>query len=223
MNVDEKIDALIADLNNTKHKFPHIHGDCNLTHFGYCFPHVKLDGLWLEFGVYEGKTISTIANCNPTKTIHGFDSFDGLPERWDAKNPKGAYTLQGTIPSRIYRGDNVIHGEKYQDWNNNIVLVKGLFDDTLPKFISEHPEIVAFMHIDSDLYSSAKTILSEFKNQIVPGTVICFDDWCGYPSNADRDHEIKAFAEFLLETDLGFRSLSYQTDAQYSQVGFLIT
>jgi hypothetical protein len=220
MNVDDKINDLIADLDHAEHQFPHIHGDCNLTHFSYCFPHVELSGLWLEFGVFRGGSIGTIASCNPNQTIYGFDSFDGLPEDWNKNNPKGKFSLGGVVPDRIFRGLNVIHGEQYKDWDSNIVLVKGLFEDTLPPFVAEHPENVAFMHIDSDLYSSAKTIFGELKDRIIPGTVICFDDWCGYPNNPHRD-EVKAFAEFLLGTGLGCGPpLSHQTDLNYSQVGY---
>tara|TARA_R110000868_G_scaffold45841_24_gene151870 strand:+ start:1455 stop:2138 length:684 start_codon:yes stop_codon:yes gene_type:complete len=222
-SIDEKIDMLLVDLEKSEHKFPHIHGDCNSTHFGHCFKHVSLNGLWIEFGVFSGKTISTIASCNPTQTIYGFDSFDGLPEFWDNANPKGAYTLNGAIPLKIDRGPHCLHGSRYQDWNSNITLIKGLFEDTLPSFVADHPENIAFMHVDSDLYSSAKTIFRVFEKRIVPGTVICFDDWCGYPTNIDRNHEIKVFAEFLIETGFGYKPLSYQTDPNYSQVGFLIT
>jgi hypothetical protein len=222
MTVNEKIDELLAELEKTEHKFPHIHGDCNLTHFSHCFPHVKLEGLWLEFGVFKGGSIGTIASCNPSHTIYGFDSFEGLPEHWNAENPKGKFSLQGVIPSKIFRGVNVIHGKPYREWNDNIKLIKGWFVDTLPGFTAEHPENVAFLHIDSDLYSSAKTIFKAFAGKIVPGTVICFDDWCGYPANKNRDHEIKVFAEFLIETGYGYKPLSYQTFQTFSQVGFLI-
>lgn len=36
-------------------------------------------GLYLEFGVYDGTSINFIASYNPTATIYGFDSFEGLP------------------------------------------------------------------------------------------------------------------------------------------------
>jgi hypothetical protein len=222
-SIQNKIEEVFHNLaHNCENIFEHIHGDCNLTHFGNCFKHVGVEGLWLEFGVFQGKTIGTIADYNPAKTVYGFDSFEGLPEFWTAENPKGAFSLDGKIPPQIFRGLNVIHGEPYQDWNSNIQLIQGWFEDTLPGFIKEHPEPVAFMHIDSDLYSSCKTILDTLKNQIVPGTVICFDDWAGYPANTDIEHEPKAFAEFLIETGLGYKCLSYQTHEHYSQVGFLI-
>ncbi len=222
--VQDKIQQLIQlTCKSSKHKFRHINGDCNLTHFGNCMPFVKLDGLWLEFGVYQGKTIGTIADLQPNKPIYGFDSFYGLPEHWDNDNPIGSYTLHGRIPALIDRGDNVIHGERFKKWNDNIVLIQGLFESTLPEFVSSHKDMVAFIHIDSDLYSSAKTILHYLTNQIVPGTVICFDDWCGYPTCHNVDHEVKAFAEFLLLKQYNCTSISFQTYDTYSQVGFLIT
>lgn len=37
-------------------------------------------------------------------------------------------------------------------------LVVDWFDDTLPGFLSEHPGPVSFLHVDSDLHSSATTV-----------------------------------------------------------------
>ena len=41
---------------------------------------VTIDGLYAEFGVNNGGTITYIARQKPKHTIHGFDSFEGLPE-----------------------------------------------------------------------------------------------------------------------------------------------
>jgi hypothetical protein len=38
------------------------------------------EGLVLEFGVYYGKSLRHIASSFPGQTVHGFDSFNGLPE-----------------------------------------------------------------------------------------------------------------------------------------------
>ena len=44
------------------------------------------DGYWLEFGVREGTTIEQFLKYKPTAHIHGFDSWQGLPESWDVGN-----------------------------------------------------------------------------------------------------------------------------------------
>ena len=37
----------------------------------------------LEFGVFRGKSIRTIAKVVPKRKVYGFDSFIGLPEDWE--------------------------------------------------------------------------------------------------------------------------------------------
>jgi hypothetical protein len=221
--LENKMDELLGRALDAPWKHPHIHGDCNRTYFEQAFPHVGVDGLWMEFGVYRGKTISVIAEYTK-KTVYGFDSFEGLHEDWDRDNPKGAYSLGGIIPEEAIDGslEMATAGQATKSWPPNVKLIKGYFEDVLPAFVQEHRAPVAFMHIDSDLYSSAKTILSQFRERIIPGTVICFDDWCGYPICTDRNHEIKAFAEFLLETGYSYEVLAYQTNSRYSQCAFII-
>lgn len=142
---------------------------------------VKTDGFYLEFGVYQGFTVDYIARLFPTKTIYGFDSWQGLPEDWNHKHPKGSYSTNGTIPSVP----------------SNVKLISGWFEDTLPEFIKNNPNIkTAFVHIDSDLYSSAKTIFKHFGHTFVHGTVIVFDE---YSQDAG---EKKAFEEWLEEVEL---------------------
>lgn len=43
---------------------------------------VAVDGHYLEFGVFTGGTIRYIARRSRSRVIHGFDSFEGLPEHW---------------------------------------------------------------------------------------------------------------------------------------------
>jgi len=48
----------------------------------YSLRAVGIDGHYLEFGVFTGGTIRYIARQIGARTIHGFDSFEGLPEAW---------------------------------------------------------------------------------------------------------------------------------------------
>lgn len=176
---------------------------------------VTVDGLWLEFGVFRGRTICNISDCTD-KIVYGFDSFEGLHENWNYDNPKGIYTLHGKIPEGAICGEDWEVPYKMKPWPENVVLIQGYFDDTLPNFLSENSEKVAFCHIDSDLYSSCKTIFNLLKDRIVAGTIIAFDELIGY--NNFMEHEIKAFAEFLLETNFDYDVLYYQNPNDYGQV-----
>ena len=66
----------------------------------------------------------------------------------------------------------------------NVANNVGLFNETLPTFLASmaHKE-TAFIHVDGDLYASAKDVLCSFvqRDAIVNGTVIVFDELIGYP------------------------------------------
>ena len=144
--------------------------------------------LYLEFGVYEGYTLRRWAKLlnNPNSSLHGFDSFEGLPENWDQLRVKGTFDVKGVIPS-------------YED--PRVALHQGWFEDTLPPFtLPQHDRLV--IHIDADLYSSTKFVLDTLRERIVPGTIIIFDEFC------DRLHEMKAFDEYLRNNGGQFRFLA---------------
>jgi predicted O-methyltransferase YrrM len=85
----------------------------------------------------------------------------------------------------------------------NVELVVGWFDDTLPGFAAAHAdEALALLHVDCDLYSSTKTIFAALARHIVPGTVIIFDEYFNYPEW--RLHEYKAFAELTRERGIDY-------------------
>lgn len=144
-------------------------------HIYHALDHVKIDGLYAEFGVFRGRSLKRIANKIFPKKVYGFDSFAGLPESWYCV-PKGGFATD--IP--IFE-------------ETNIELVQGLYEDSCPSFKFDGD--IAFMHIDCDLYSSTKTVLDVFGDRIVSGTVIVFDEYYNYPGY--ENHEYKAFSEFL--------------------------
>lgn len=156
----------------------------------------------MEFGVYQGHTINTISSLLPDKIVYGFDSFEGLPEDWNIYVKKGNFNLNGVLPKV----------------NENVRLVKGWFNETLPDFVKEHSEPCAFIHVDCDLYSSTKTIFHELRNQIVSGTVIAFDEYFNYPGW--QEGEYKAFMEFLAWNNLKFEYIA-RTDTFQAAVKIL--
>ena len=95
-------------------------------------------------------------------------------------------------------------------WNSNIRLIKGLVEDTVPTFLEENEGPIAFAHMDLDLYSSTRSVFNNIAPRIVDGTVIAFDELLDYPEY--REHEIKAFAQLLLENDLDFTPLIYHNN-----------
>jgi predicted O-methyltransferase YrrM len=147
-------------------------------------------GLILEFGVYGGYTINIIAT-QTQQNVYGFDSFEGLPEDWRPGYDQGTFKI------------------KLPKVKKNVILIKGWFNQTLPQFIKKNNDKCKFIHIDSDLYSSAKTVLNNLRKNIVPGTVIAFNDFFNYPGW--REGESKAFFEFVQKNNLKYEYLAYHS------------
>lgn len=148
----------------------------------YAVKHTRIDGLHLEFGVRSGSTINHVARLRPSWTLFGFDSFEGLPEAWSGYTlTKGAFA-----------------GESTPTVEPNVQLVKGWFDDTLPTFVAENQGPIAFVHVDSDIYSSAKTVLEQVGARLQTGSVIVFNEYFNYPNW--KQHEYRAWQEYCAST-----------------------
>ncbi|MCM8736754.1 class I SAM-dependent methyltransferase [Azospirillum sp. A1-3] len=136
-------------------------------------------GLVLEFGVRRGTSLNHIADV-AGQEVHGFDSFEGLPEGW-VNSPRGVLTTGSQLPPV----------------RDNARLHVGWFEDSLPPFLAAHPGPVRFVNVDSDIYASARTVLTALADRVFPGTVIVFDEYIG--NRSWRDDEYRAFQEFAAE------------------------
>lgn len=146
------------------------------------------EGLTLECGVYFGRSLRLIAD-RTAGAVHGFDSFQGLPEAWNATEGAGAYSTAGRLPEVA----------------DNATLHTGWFEHTLPPFFAANPGPIRLLHIDCDLYSSTCTVLAAAGPRLVPGSVIVFDDLLGYPGY--EQHELRAFEEFVHASGLRWELL----------------
>lgn len=145
-------------------------------HLRNCARFTMSDGLVLEFGVFQGKTVNRIAKEFSNDVVFGFDSFEGLPESWQSVD--GAFLEEGTFAV-----------DKLPKVRKNVKLIRGWFEETIPIFLHVEPEpIIKFLHIDCDLYSSAYTVLSKLNSRIVPGTVIVFDELANWLSPEKYDY-----------------------------------
>jgi hypothetical protein len=154
----------------------------------YALEQAKVSGLILEFGVFSGSTINHIASLTE-QNVFGFDSFEGLPEDWRPDIPKGAFAT--SLP----------------EVRPNVRLVKGYFDDSLPNFLNTYTDCISFMHVDCDLYSSTKIIFDLCGRRLKNGTIIVFDEYFNYVGW--RDHEYKAFHEFISSQNIEYEYIGY--------------
>ncbi len=140
--------------------------------------------LYLEFGVFRGRTIRYWSTKlrNPEARLHGFDSFEGLPEAW-GPHTKGTLSVGGKLPEIA---------------DPRVRFFKGWFDEVLPNYVVPDHEVL-IMIMDADTYTSTDYVLRHLRRYVRRGTFIYFDEM------NHVEHEPKAFHEFMESNSLTFR------------------
>ncbi len=163
--------------------------------------HNKLDGDYLEFGVYEGKTfiaafhLSTKRDLNKMK-FYAFDSFEGLPE------PKGIdingfqHFKKSQYKCSIQKFKKNLSRSKVD--MNKVEIIPGWFNKTLTKETRDKLTLkkAAIVWIDCDLYNSTVKVLEFIRNYLQNGTILIFDDWFCFRGDPNRGQQ-RAFREWL--------------------------
>lgn len=143
-------------------------------------------GVALEFGVGQGNSVRRIAQRMFT---YGFDSWQGLPERWRDGFETGMFACEPPdIP--------------------NTHLVQGLVQDTIRHFDFHQAGHIGLLHFDLDLYSSTTAVLEGIEarglvNQVFkPGLIVVFDEFLGYQGH--QEHEMLAWNQFADRTQISW-------------------
>ena len=124
---------------------------------------LDLKGNTAEIGVYRGYTSKLIHTFAHNKIHYCYDTFCGI---------QGA-----DINNDIHKdGDFFCSLEEVKSNINlpHIIYKVGFFPDTF----KEHNENFSFVHSDTDTYIGTKTTIEKFKDIMVSGGVIIFDDYC---------------------------------------------
>ena len=137
----------------------------------------------LEFGTNEGyafrKMLYAVQFCGLTErvTVHGFDTFEGMPEPEDDKDLNMVTGKDEWGPGQFRGGYEKLKGYCDQHYRN-FKLHQGLFNETLTdeflETLKSSPPILVW--IDSDFYSSARDALDRLIPYLPTGCVIYFDE-----------------------------------------------
>jgi len=178
----------------------------------------------LEFGVFTGRSLAALEYALASsqydtgfqRRVMGFDSFEGLPPsadshpRWDKDNcsvnhlnPAAGLEPGVRVTEQTVRKLFGTLRLRQPD------LITGDFAETIPGMIPAQCSAAAVVHIDCDLYESARTVLEHIAPALQEGTVILFDDWFHYKANPGKGEQ-RAFREFL-ETHPEWSAAQYKT------------
>lgn len=123
----------------------------------------SLEGSAAEVGVYKGGSAGMIATLLKHKTVHLFDSFEGMPEpgEKDCLNKGDFSDVTGKIVQHALRE------------HANIEWHIGWFPDTAEGI----DDRFCFVHIDCDFYEPVKACCEFFYQRMVAGGIMFFDDY----------------------------------------------
>lgn len=130
----------------------------------------KVKGDIAEVGTYKGGSSKLICEAKGDKTIHLFDTFEGLPE------------ISNKDDSRLVnKGDyQASFGEvkKYLKKYKKVFFYKGLFPTTSKPVKNKK---FSFVHLDTDLYECTLAGLKFFYPRMTTGGIIISHDYTSVP------------------------------------------
>ncbi len=154
-----------------------------------------LPGAIIECGVFKGASLIRFATfrnlfeAEHSRKIIGFDMFGKFPEtkfEGDKKYRKkfidsaGENSITEKELAEVFELKNL----------KNYELVKGDINQTIPEYVKNNPHLkIALLHIDTDVYEPAVTILREMYEKVVKGGIIAFDDYGTFPGETQAVDE----------------------------------
>jgi O-methyltransferase len=154
-----------------------------------------IDGGLVECGTWRGgamgmMALAHLASGAPSRTLHLFDSFEGLPEPDEDKDREMAVDYASGKAGGALQSIGRCVGplEDNQRLLNEIIgypeaLTKyhvGWFQDTVPAAASEMGAI-ALLRLDGDWYESTKVCLESLSPQVSSGGIVVIDDYGKWP------------------------------------------
>lgn len=132
----------------------------------------ELQGDIAEVGVYLGGSARVFAQAAPHKTIHLFDTFEGISDealtpKKDLDRLRGMFSSSATV--------NVFEEAKANLKDcPNVVFYKGLFPVTTEGLEDKQ---YCFLHLDCDTYGGHKSGLEYFWPKLVVGGAVVMNDY----------------------------------------------
>lgn len=151
----------------------------------------RLDGALVECGVWKGgaAALMSLAHSHngsvPTRALHLFDSFQGLPEPTEADGAKASVYARGRASGRLESIDRCVGLldevrrciEGAAQYPRELVHYHlGWFQETVPstaRFVGP----IALLHLDGDWYDSTRVCLEHLYPLVVRGGIVHVDDY----------------------------------------------
>ncbi len=177
----------VKELSERNHAMMNNEGALNLYHLLSRTIYQNIIGDIVEIGCYRGLTAiilqKTLDAYKSEKSLHVYDSFEGLPEKKSLDRfPSAGFVKKSTYQDnkRIGKGwfqtseDSL--RKNFLDFATKLPSIhKGWFHDTLPHAL---PKQISFAHLDGDFYESTLVSLEYVYPKMSSGAIAVIDDYC---------------------------------------------
>ncbi|MHB1034221.1 MAG: TylF/MycF/NovP-related O-methyltransferase [Pirellulales bacterium] len=125
----------------------------------------KMPGDMAEVGVFQGVSAKLICEAKGERTLHLFDTFEGLPKSTEK---------DGGVHDEGQYAHSLASVRDYLEGYGNVHFYKGLFPESAGPIADK---TFSFVHLDVDLYESTLEGLRFFYPRMLPGGVIVSHDY----------------------------------------------
>ncbi len=129
-----------------------------------------INGSILEVGVWRGGTGCLMAQASPSKTVYLADTFEGVVNA-------GIRDTRYTGGEHDDTSEDLVRGLLSGAGVNNAQLLKGMFPEQTANSVAGP---IALLHVDVDVYQSAKDTVEWALPRMPVGGKIIFDDYGFY-------------------------------------------
>jgi len=166
-----------------------------------------LNGEIVECGIFKGSSLIQFATFREllespfSRKIIGFDAFGYFP----SQNINEDEEFAKNHDKNAGKGLSLDEFKKALDFKHlqNIELVKGDINSTIPKYIDLHKSLkISLLHIDVDVYEPTITILESLFDRVVRNGIIVLDDY------SHINGETRAIDEFFADRSVIINKLS---------------
>jgi hypothetical protein len=152
---------------------------------------LNVHGAIVEIGTCAGSGVFTYGHAssilepfNYSRKILGFDTFSGFPDL-DQKDRRGerqvqnikvgAYSAEG-LEGEVRQGIALYDRNRPLGHMPRIELVVGDVEETIPKYVKDHPElVVAMLNLDTGIYKPTRVALEHLLPLMPKGAILTFD------------------------------------------------
>lgn len=180
-----------------------------LAHYELYKKIIDLPGAIVECGIFKGAsfvqfaTFRNLIETEISRQVIGFDIFGEFPStgfKDDQKYLDSFIRNAGNKSITVDELNQVFEAKSIR----NFTLVKGDINQTVPTFVRDNPHLkIALLHIDTDVYEPAVTILNNMYDLIVRGGIIVLDDYGTFPG------ETKAVDDFFANKNVLINKLPF--------------